>query len=85
MDDELVLSHSRQAHAIPLTADKDFGELVFRQRLVHFGVLFIRLAGLKPDLKAALVASAIDEHGAELDAGFGVLSRRVLRIRKQIQ
>lgn len=85
IDDELVLSHSRRGRAILLTADKDFGELVFRQRLVHSGVLLIRLAGLQPNLKAAVVASTIDEHGGELDAAFAVLSRRALRIRKPIQ
>jgi predicted nuclease of predicted toxin-antitoxin system len=39
IDDETVLDHSRRAKAILLTADKDFGELVFRQHLVHSGVL----------------------------------------------
>jgi hypothetical protein len=29
-----------------LTADKDFGELIFRQRLLHAGVLLIRRAGI---------------------------------------
>jgi predicted nuclease of predicted toxin-antitoxin system len=33
IDDEAVLLRSRQTDAILLTADKDFGELVFRQRL----------------------------------------------------
>src|SRR6202021_1225355 len=46
IDDETVLGHSLRTNAILMTADKDFGELVFRQRLVHSGVLLIRLAGL---------------------------------------
>jgi predicted nuclease of predicted toxin-antitoxin system len=60
IDDEAVLLRSRQTNAILLTADKDFGELVFRQRLVHAGVLLIRLAGLTPDVKAALGAAAAE-------------------------
>ena len=52
IDDETVLLRSRQSSALLLTADKDFGELVFRQRLLHSGVLLIRLAGLTPDRKA---------------------------------
>ena len=52
IDDETVLLRSRQSNAILLTADKDFGELVFRQRLLHSGILLIRLAGLTPDRKA---------------------------------
>ena len=52
--DEAVLERSQEHHALLLTADKDFGELVFRQRLVHCGVLLIRPAGLTPDAKARL-------------------------------
>ena len=72
---------SRQS-AILLTADKDFGELVFRQRLLHSGVLLIRLAGLTPDRMAELVAAIFELHGEELRSGFAVLSKRPLRLRK---
>jgi predicted nuclease of predicted toxin-antitoxin system len=82
IDDEAVLLRSRQTNAILLTADKDFGELVFRQRLVHAGILLIRLAGLAPDVKAVLVAATFHGHGEELRAGFAVLSERSLRLRK---
>ena len=82
IDDETVLLRSRQTNAILLTADKDFGELVFRQRLVHAGILLIRLAGLAPDVKAALVAATFRRHGEELSAGFAVLSEHSLRLRK---
>jgi uncharacterized protein (DUF433 family) len=43
--DDVVLARSNEAEAIRLTADKDFGELVFRQRRVTTGVVLIRLAG----------------------------------------
>ncbi len=83
IDDETVLNCSRIANAILLTADKDFSELIFRQHLLHSGVLLVRLAGLTPHLKAELVASTFDQHAEELSAGFAVLSKRVLRLRKQ--
>jgi predicted nuclease of predicted toxin-antitoxin system len=83
INDESVLDHSRRANAVLLTADKDFGELVFRQHFVESGVLLIRLAGLKPDLKAELVATTFKQHSDELKIGFAVLSRRALRLRKQ--
>jgi predicted nuclease of predicted toxin-antitoxin system len=57
IDDEAVLLQSREWNALLLTADKDFGDLVFRQRLLHSGVLLIRLAGLTPDEKASTVAA----------------------------
>ena len=80
--DEAVFLRSRQTNAILLTADKDFGELVFRQRLIHAGVMLIRLAGVDPDAKAVLVAEMFDRHGEELRAGFAVLSEHSLRLRE---
>ena len=39
-----------------VTADKDFGELVFRQGAVHTGVVLLRLAGLQNVTKGGIVA-----------------------------
>ena len=72
-----VLLRSRESNALLLTADKDFGDLVFRQRLLHSGVLLIRLAGLTPDEKASTVAAVIELHGSQLRSARG--SRFVLR------
>ena len=76
-----VLSISQTARALLLTADKDFGELVFRRRLAHSGVLLVRLAGLGPNAKALTVARAVQEHGGDLEHRFGVLTETTLRIR----
>ena len=45
IDDERVLRLADSQGALLLTSDKDFGELVFRQRLLHSGVILFRLAG----------------------------------------
>ena len=81
IDDETVLLKSREASAVLLTADKDFGELVFRQGLAHCGVMLIRLAGITPERKADLVSWAFAQHSRELHRRFSVLSSRALRIR----
>lgn len=85
IDDQTVLSRSRQTDGVLLTIDKDFGDLVFRQRLLHSGVLLIRLAGVRSDMKAGLVAATFDRHGKELSSGFAVLSKRSLRFRKPVK
>jgi hypothetical protein len=43
----------------------------------------LRLAGLEPEAKPALVLSAMESHAEELQLGFAVLSARTLRIRKR--
>ena len=43
--DNAVLRLADQNSALLLTADKDFGELVFRMGNIHTGVVLTRLAG----------------------------------------
>jgi predicted nuclease of predicted toxin-antitoxin system len=83
IEDEAVLLRSRESNSVLLTADKDFGELVFRQHLLHSGIVLIRLAGLKPETKAELVATAFAQHVDDSNLGFAVLSRRAIRLRKR--
>ena len=79
--DTEVLAASRRAEALLITADKDFGELVFRQGLRHSGVLLIRLDGLGFSEKAEIVSAAFRLHGADLEGRFSVLTRNSLRTR----
>ncbi|MGE3073804.1 MAG: DUF5615 family PIN-like protein [Dehalococcoidia bacterium] len=67
--------------AILITADKDFGELVFLRNKELTGVMFLRLHGLSPEAKGRLVAKAVEEFGDRLDDAFTVVSPGQLRIR----
>jgi len=80
--DEDVLELAKHEGAILLTADKDFGEMVFRQRRMTEGVAFIRLAGQSQKRKAEIVASAVKRHGEELLRAFSVITPGGIRIRK---
>ena len=81
--DETVLMESRISESVLITADKDFGELVFRQRQASTGVLLIRLGGVGPAMKAAVVSESIQEHGQELAGAFAVLVPGNIRIRRE--
>lgn len=82
IDDDMVLDRANDIGAVLVTADRDFGELVFRQGLVARGVILLRLAGMSPQAKAAVVAAAVTEHARELDGSFTVLSPGHVRIRR---
>ena len=60
---------------------KDFGDLVFRLRRLSAGVVLIRLAGLTPAKKAAIVTSVISKHSQELAKSFTVITPMGVRIR----
>jgi predicted nuclease of predicted toxin-antitoxin system len=81
-DDQSVLRLANMSSALLLTADKDFGELVFRLNHVHYGVVLIRLAGLGPEQKALLVARVFNEYGPDFAGAFAVISRDSVRIRR---
>lgn len=83
ISDDEVIQRANQESVMLLTADKDFGELVFRQGRLSYGVVLIRMAGLSPQRKAEVVAMAVQEHADELAQNFAVITPGAVRIRKR--
>ena len=81
ISDDIVLELANKEGALLLTCDKDFGDLVFRLRRLSAGVVLIRLAGLTPAKKAAIVTSIISKHSQELAKAFTVITPMGVRIR----
>ncbi len=80
-DDE-VLDRANQEFCVLITADKDFGELVFRLQRIAAGVILVRFSGLSTETKAEIVSQAIFKHSGELEGAFTVISATSIRIRK---
>ena len=82
--DDAVLERANASAALLLTADKDFGELVFGEgRLSSGGVLLIRLAGLSAQMKSQIISDALAEHASELPNSFGVISPGRVRLSRR--
>jgi len=84
ISDDEVLDLANSEESLLLTADKDFGELVFRLKKITVGVVLIRLAGLTPERKARIVVEIIKKHGTELLNAFSVVTIGAIRIRHEI-
>ena len=82
--DDDVLRNANDRSAVLVTADKDFGELVFRQGAVHAGVVLLRLAGLANVTKGEIVAEVCRLRAAELIGSFTVISPGQVRIRRRL-
>jgi predicted nuclease of predicted toxin-antitoxin system len=85
ISDDEVLDLANRHNALLITADKDFGELVFRLGRINQGVVLLRLAGLMPARKAVLVVDALQVHAPELLNAFSVISPGMIRIRSRNQ
>ncbi len=81
ISDEEVLHDANQKKALLITADKDFGELIFRQGKLNTGILLLRLAGITPVKKGEVVSNALSAHGNKMLSAFSVVTAKLLRIR----
>lgn len=52
LDDDRILAWANQEDRILLTNDKDFGELVFRQKRVRTGIMLLRFRREEADLQS---------------------------------
>jgi predicted nuclease of predicted toxin-antitoxin system len=82
LTDTAVLALAAKNKSLLLTEDKDFGELVFRLKMNHNGILLIRLINFSSTEKANLVLLTLKKHYAKLPHVFSVLDERKIRIRK---
>jgi predicted nuclease of predicted toxin-antitoxin system len=64
-----VLALARQERRILVVADRDFGELIFHQQLVHAGVIFFRLPGANLPTKIDHLNTVLEEHTDALERG----------------
>ena len=78
--DEVVLNISKEQNRILLTADKDFGELVFRLKLISSGIVLFRIPELTNDEKISLALQCIKDYENQLPSSFCVITHNKIRI-----
>ena len=84
LKDREVLSIACQEQRILITNDRDFGELIFRQRLPHSGVILFRLEAEDLPAKMAWLSRVLTDYVQQL-GHFLVVTERGIRVRRIIQ
>lgn len=79
--DSEVLKIATEKQCLLITEDKDFGELTYRLKLEHYGILLIRLSDIPRQERIELVIEMIEKHNDKLDRNFSVLTNKGLRIK----
>ena len=67
LTDRELLTIAQREQRIILTNDKDFGDLVFRDRLPHAGVILFRLGYVPIDVRIALLRQALVDNAEQLE------------------
>ena len=81
ISDRKVVEIVKSYEGLLITEDKDFGELTYRLKLDHKGILLIRLSQLPRIERIELVVQVIENHFNELYNNFSVIDKRGLRIK----
>ncbi len=71
----------KKLDCILLTNDKDFDDLVIRQKLLHKGVILLRLSSQNITEIATVVLHVLDLYGNEIPNRFTVVGDTKIRIR----
>jgi len=79
--DTEVMSIANDESALLLTADKDFGDLIFRQGLPSYGVVLIRLAELSLLDQMNRISITINNYAEDLIGRFTVIEKDNVRAR----
>ena len=81
LPDSAALDLAVRDDRLVLTMDKDFGELVYRARRGHRGVLLLRLEEQSASVSAPLLAMILRDYTELLEGHFAVYQGGRLRIR----
>ena len=80
-DDEDILDYAVAEERIVVTNDKDFGEMVFRSRRLHRGVVLLRLHDEHAENKVRAMKAVLAQVGKQLWDRFTVVTEAGIRVR----
>ena len=81
ISDEVVLKKAVESKSVLITEDKDFGELTFRLKRSHNGIILIRMPGIPIETRIEKIGFALNEFGGRLQNSFTVITVNKLRIK----
>lgn len=79
MTDDEILSKAVSENWVLITNDKDFGEMVFRERRDHHGVVFLRLDDERIANKIEVLRRLLENYSEQLSGRFVVATEKQVR------
>ena len=80
LTDDEVLLRAVAADRILITNDKDFGDMIFRQRQRHRGVILLRLSDERPVNKIRVLETLLGQHADQVLGNFIVATDTSVRV-----
>jgi len=80
LDDDRIIEKANLGNYILITNDKDFGEIIFRMRKPHKGVILLRLEDERSENKIAVVHRVLELYSDKLANNFVIVTEKTVRI-----
>lgn len=84
MTDEEILTKALVENWILITNDKDFGEMIFRTRRTHHGIIFLRLDDERAVNKIQVLEKLIENYVDKLPEQFVTVTETKMRIAENV-
>lgn len=82
LEDDTIITKAFDENWILITNDKDFGEMIFRERQSHHGVVFMRLADERAANKIEVLRRLLESYSEKLPEEFVVVTETKVRFAK---
>jgi len=79
-EDESILEKAYSEGRIVVTMDKDFGDMVFRMKMPHCGIILLRSAYRSPSKKIAMMKKILSLSESDISGRFVVVTEAAIRI-----
>ena len=79
--DSKICEWASKENRIILTNDKDFGRLVFYEKIKNKGIILLRLEDESSENKIRVISELLDKYSGKLKNNFTVVSEEKIRIR----
>jgi predicted nuclease of predicted toxin-antitoxin system len=83
-DDRDVIQKAYEQDRILITNDKDFGELVFREKKPHKGIILLRLEDERTANKISVLKHLLEKYEKYIPGSFIVVTETNVRITRNI-
>lgn len=84
IDDNSVLKKALLESRILITCDKDFGEMIFKNKMQHCGIILLRLIDERSSRKISVLDTILKNYSEELFGNFVVATETAVRITKSL-
>jgi predicted nuclease of predicted toxin-antitoxin system len=83
VSDNLILQKAVSENRVIITCDKDFGDMIFRDKKQHTGIILLRLQNEKIQNKINVINILLKNYSENIKNNFIIISEKKIRIIEQ--